>query len=60
MSSSLKLPTLFGELRSDPEIMFNVQNVLKSKLRSYFHYPEAALAYYSPGTSYTFGIRGTF
>ena len=60
LSSSLKLSTLFGELRSDPEIMFNVQNVLKSKLRSYFQYPEAVLAYYSPGTTYTFGIRGTF
>lgn len=60
LSSSLKLSTIFGDLPSDPELVFDVQNLTKSKLRSYFEYEEAANNYYSQGTTYMFGIRGTF
>lgn len=60
LSSSLKLSALFGDIPSDPEVIFDVQNLLKSKLRSYFQYPEAPYAYYSQGTTFMFGLRGSF
>ena len=59
-SSSLKLSTLFGDLPSDPELTFDIQNVFKSKLKSYFQYPSAPFTYYNQGSLYLFGIRGTF
>jgi len=60
LSSSVKLSSLLGALPSDPEIVFDVQNLTKSKLRGYFQYPQAVYAYYSQGTTYIFGVRGTF
>jgi hypothetical protein len=40
--------------------MLGVPNLTKNKLRSHVQYPEAARAYYSQGTTYIFGIRGSF
>ncbi len=59
-SSSLKLATLFGDLPSDPELTFDIQNVFHSKLKSYFQYPSAPFTFYDPGSLYMFGIRGSF
>jgi TonB-dependent receptor len=59
-SSSLKLATLFGELPSDPELTFNIQNVFNSKLKSYFQYPSAPFTYYQPGSLYMMAVRGSF
>jgi TonB-dependent receptor len=59
-SSSLKLSTLFGDLPSDPEVTFDVQNVTSSKQRSYFQLPDAVHNYYIKGQTFLFGVRGTF
>lgn len=59
-SSSLKMSRLFGRLPSDPEVMFSAKNLTKSKLRSYFQYSNATYANYEPGTTYVFGVRGSF
>jgi TonB-dependent receptor len=59
-SSSLKLSTLFGDLPSDPEVTFDVQNVTGSKQRSYFQLPDAIHNYYIKGQNFLFGVRGTF
>ena len=60
LSSSFMLSERFGDIPSHPEIMFDVENMTNSKLRSYFQYPEAANANYAPGTTYMFGIPGSF
>ena len=60
VSSSLKLASLFGGIPSDPELVFSVQNLTKSTMRTYFQYPEAAYNYYAPGSTYVFGVRGSF
>jgi TonB-dependent receptor len=60
LGSSFRLAELFGDIPSDPEITLEVQNLTKSKLRGYFQYPQAAYAYYSPGTTFLFGLRGSF
>ncbi len=59
-SSSLKLSRVFGDLPSDPELTFDVQNVTDSKLRVYVQYTNAPHSFYDPGTLYLFGLRGTF
>lgn len=59
-SSSLKLSTLFGDLLSDPELTFDVQNVFNAKQRSYIQFPDAIHSYYVKGQNYMLGIRGTF
>ncbi|MDE2498626.1 MAG: TonB-dependent receptor [Alphaproteobacteria bacterium] len=59
-SSSYELSKLFGDLPSDPEITFDIQNLNKAKLSSYFQYPAATFTYYNPGSIYLVGIRGTF
>lgn len=59
-SSSLKLSRLFGDLPSDPEMTFDVTNVFSAHLRSYDNFTNAVHNFYSQGTTYMFGIRGTF
>jgi len=59
-SSSYKLAGLFGEIPSDPEVTFDIQNLTRSKLRSYFQYSSAPYTYYDQGSLFLFGIRGTF
>jgi TonB-dependent receptor len=60
LSASLKLAALFGAIPSDPALLLDIQNLTKSKLKSYFQYREATYASYAPGTTFMFGIRGAF
>ncbi|HEY4941708.1 MAG TPA: TonB-dependent receptor [Rhizomicrobium sp.] len=59
-SSSLKLSEVFGDLPSDPELTFDIQNLTKSKLRSFFQYPSAPFTVYNQGSLFMFGLRGSF
>jgi len=60
MSSSYRLSNLMGEIPGDPELTFDVQNVTKSKLRTYEQYTYATNTYYDFGTVYLFGFRASF
>jgi TonB-dependent receptor len=60
MSSSLRLANLFGEIPTDPEVTFDIQNVTDSKLISYFNFPNALHSYYNQGRTFMFGVRGTW
>jgi len=60
LSASYKLSKLFGELPSDPEVTFDVQNLLQETQRTYFQYNNATFTYYEPGYVILFGVRGTF
>jgi TonB-dependent receptor len=59
-SSSLKLSRVFGELPSDPELTFSIQNVFNAKQRSVFQYMNAVHSYYEAGQTYMFGVHGNF
>ncbi|MEJ1968938.1 MAG: TonB-dependent receptor [Rhizomicrobium sp.] len=59
-SSSVHLNRFFGDLPSDPELTFDVQNIFSAKQVSYFQLPDAIHSYYIKGQTYLFGIRGTF
>ncbi len=59
-SSGMKLSRLFGELPSDPELTFDVQNVFNAKQVTYDQYPSAVHSYYNKGQTFMLGIRGTF
>jgi hypothetical protein len=56
----VKLSKFFGDLPSDPEMTFDVQNVFGAKAKSYFELPDAVHSYYIKGQTYLLGIRGTF
>jgi TonB-dependent receptor len=60
MSSSYRLSNLMGDIPGDPELTFDVQNVTKSKLRTYEQYTYATNTYYDFGTVYLFGFRASF
>jgi TonB-dependent receptor len=60
LSSSLKLSKIFGELPSDPELTFSVQNVFNAKQVSYFQYQNTNWSYYNKGQTYLFGLHGSF
>lgn len=60
LSSSMKLANLFGGIWSDPELAFDVQNLTKSKLRTYWQFPNLVGDYYRPGTTFLISLRGTF
>jgi TonB-dependent receptor len=60
LSTSYRLSNIFGDLPSDPELTFDVQNLTKSKIRSYDQYTDMTHVYYNFGSVYLFGIRGTF
>lgn len=59
-SSSIRLSRIIGEIPTDPELTFDVQNVFNSKLRSYDQWVTAAHNYYDPGQVLMFGLRGTW
>lgn len=59
-SSSYRLSKLFGDLPSDPELTFDIQNVFKAKLKSSFQYSSAPFTYYNQGSLFLFGLRGSF
>jgi TonB-dependent receptor len=60
MSSSYQLSNLIGDIPGDPELTFDIQNLTKSKLRTYEQYSYATNTYYDPGSLYMFGIRAQF
>jgi TonB-dependent receptor len=60
MSSSYRLSNLMGEIPGDPELTFDVQNITRSKLRTYEQYEYATNTYYDSGSLYMFGIRAQF
>jgi TonB-dependent receptor len=60
MSSSYRLSNLMGDIPGDPQLTFDVQNVTKSKLRTYEQYSYATNTYYDFGTVYLFGFRASF
>jgi TonB-dependent receptor len=60
LSSSLKLSKLVGDLPSDPELTFDVQNVFSSKQKTYDQLPDAVHSYYIKGQTFLLGLRGTF
>ncbi len=59
-SSSVRLSNVFGDLPSDPELTFDLQNVFHAKLKTYDQYTNAIHSYYDQGQVFLFGIRGTF
>ena len=60
MSSSYRLSNLFGDIPGDPELTFDIQNLTKSKLRTYEQYTYATNTYYDFGSVYLFGFRAAF
>jgi len=60
MSSSYRLSNLFGDVPGDPELTFDIQNLTKSKLRTYEQYDYITNTYYDSGSLYMFGIRAQF
>ena len=59
-SSSLQLSDIFGELPSNPELTFDVQNVLSAKQKTYVQYSNALHNYFIKGQTYMVGLRGSF
>ena len=59
-SSSVRLSQFLGEIPTDPELTFDVQNLFNSKLRSYDQWVTATHNYYDPGQVLMFGVRGTW
>ena len=59
-SSSLKLSRILGDLPSDPELTFSVQNVFNAKQRSYIQNVNEAHSYYFRGQTFIFGVHGSF
>ena len=57
MASSYRLSNLMGDLPGDPELTFDIQNLTKSKLRTYEQYSYATNTYYDFGTVFLFGFR---
>jgi hypothetical protein len=59
-SSSLRLSRLFGDMPTDPELTFDIQNLFHSKLRTYDQFITATHSYYDQGQVIMFGLRGTW
>jgi TonB-dependent receptor len=59
-SSSLRLSRLFGEIPTDPEVTFDVQNLFRSKLRTFDQFVNATHSYYNQGQVFMFGVRGSW
>lgn len=57
-SSSFRLANLFGELPTDPEVTFDVQNLFRSKLHTFDQFTNATHGYYNQGQVLLFGLRG--
>jgi TonB-dependent receptor len=60
LSSSVKLSKFFGELPTDPEVTFDVQNLTHAlNGRSYKQYTNLLNYSYNPGSTFLLGIRGS-
>jgi len=60
MSSSYRLSNLFGDIPGDPDLTFDIQNLTKTKLRTYEQYSYATNTYYDSGSLYMVGVRAQF
>jgi TonB-dependent receptor len=61
LSSSMKLSKIFGELPTDPELTFDVQNLFHAKNSgSYKQWSNIYNQIYNPGSLFMFGIRGSY
>ncbi|MDR3526471.1 MAG: TonB-dependent receptor [Rhizomicrobium sp.] len=61
LSSSVKLSKFFGELPSDPDFTFDVQNLTHAKVgRSYKQFTNLMNYSYNPGSLFLLGVRGSF
>jgi len=61
LSSSVKLSKFLGELPSDPELTFDVQNLMHARNnRSYTQYTNMLNYSYNGGSMFMLGIRGSF
>jgi len=61
LSSSLKLSKFFGELPTDPEVTFDIQNLTHAlNGRSYKQSPKLMNYSYNGGSLFLFGLRGSF
>ena len=60
LSSSIRLSRLFGDIPTDPELTFDVQNLFKAKIRSYDQWVTATHTYYNQGQVIMVGLRGTW
>jgi TonB-dependent receptor len=60
LSTSFRLANLFGDIPTDPEVTFDVQNLFRAKLRSYDQFTNATHSYYNQGQVISFGLRGSW
>ena len=60
MSSSYRLANLFSDVPGDLELTFDIQNLTRSKLRTYEQYSYATNTYYDYGSLYMLGVRAAF
>jgi TonB-dependent receptor len=60
LSTSLRLSKFFGDIPTDPEVTFDVQNLFRSKLQSYDQFTNATHSYYNQGQVIMFGLRGSW
>ena len=59
LSASLALDSFF-DLKGEPMLTVNVNNLTNSKQRSYFQFPNATFTQYEPARSYFIGLRMKF
>jgi TonB-dependent receptor len=59
-SASLKLSTVFGQIPSDPELTFDLQNLFNAKQVTYDQFPSAVHSYYIKGQTFLLGLRGSW
>lgn len=60
LSTSLRLSRFLGDIPTDPELTFDVQNLFRAKLRSYDQFTNAIHSYYNQGQVIMFGLRGSW
>jgi len=61
LSSSMKLSKIFGDLPTDPEATFDIQNLFHAKnTRGYKQFPNVYNQVYEPGSLFMIGVRGSF
>jgi TonB-dependent receptor len=59
LSMSYQLNEIFGDLPTNPQVTFDVQNLFHSKFRGYMGGQAGTYSYYNPGSVVLFGVRGT-
>ena len=59
-SSSLRLSRFVGDIPTDPELTFDVQNLFRAKLRSFDQFSNGTHSYYNQGMVMMFGVRGSW